>query len=145
MSLRYLTWFHTPMVSGWEGFTSRAHRTTFTSSGIVVLPSPPLVGSLYKSQIKILLSFLKRPNTAFTYFSIRGCVRESMTRLCPGLGDQAHAYHPFSGFGCLPTFGSFCIPKEQSSNNVGINFILCLSQIVKNLSRVFKKYSGLSS
>src|SRR5678815_3600212 len=65
--------------------------------------------------------------------------------LCPGLGDHAHAYQPAKGSGCLPTFGSNCKPNTQSSNKAGINFILCLLQMAKKVSSVFKKYSGSSS
>src|SRR5215210_4138235 len=145
MSFSRLFWFQTSTVIGCEGLTSRAHLITFLSKGKEVVPRPPLVGSLYKSQIKIRGSFLKRPITALTYFSIFGCEFESMTILCPGLGDQAHAYQPFNGSGCFPTFGSCSIPNMQSSKRAGMNLILCLSHIAINLSRVFRKYSGSSS
>src|SRR5688500_8428239 len=139
MALSRALLFQTPILSGWVGLTARAQVITFFSNGNDAEPRPPLVGSLYKSHNRMRGSFVKRLITAGTYASIRGCVVESITKLCPGLGDQAQAYQPLSGSGCLPTFGSCSRPKTQSSNSVGINLILCRAHIAINVSSVFKK------
>src|ERR1700750_2804746 len=123
MSFSLLFPFHISMLTGCDELTDRAALTTLISTGSVIVPKPPFVGSLYKSQNKMRGSFLNLPITACTYAVSLGCVVESITILWPGLGDHAQAYQPTSGSGCLPIFGSLVIPKEQSSNNAGTNFM----------------------
>src|SRR5512137_374883 len=86
--------FHWPIVNGWEGPTSRAHADTFSTSGSDTSPNPPFVGSLYRSQIHTCGLSLKVATTSLTYFSRRGHVEQSRTRLWPGEGVQPLAYQP---------------------------------------------------
>src|SRR4051812_34799082 len=63
---------HIPDVSGWSGFTLRAHLKILFNRGIDVVNFFSLPGSLYKSHKRIRLSFEKYFITLVTYFSRKG-------------------------------------------------------------------------
>src|ERR1051326_7317047 len=95
-----------PAVKGWEGRTLHAQVKISFNKGREVSLYPLLPGSLYKSQRRIRLSFLKLLSMSFTYFSNTPHLVLSLCTVCEGLRIHPLLWMPGLGPGCLPYRGS---------------------------------------
>src|ERR1700744_3619829 len=144
------SFFHTPLVSGCEGFALRAQTQTFASNcsatsalfgNSVDLYCPfSLSGSFIKSQITTRRSSPKRPTTALTYGSVSVDQLAGFFRIAaPGAWTQPELCVCGFGARCLPICG-FGSHTESSSTNM--MRMWCLSATARNLSMRPRKPAG---